>query len=990
MQTTIQKLKEKIKLFQKNLADYKNKNYDEYSTRADFIDFVFSAFGWDMYNEQGVIEQFREVIREDKIEIEGRKKAPDYSFRIGQQIIFYVEAKRPSVDIKNDPEPAYQLRRYAYTQGLKLSILTDFEEIAVYDTRVKPEPKDKAGIARIFYCTFNELFENTKLEGFETNFDFLFKTFSKQAILTGSFNQYAEKNKNKKGTEAVDKQFLNLLDTWRKNLAIRIALKNENLDEYHLNIAVQKIIDRLIFLRIAEDRLIEKANLLQEIANESNIFGQLLNIFKKADKKYNSGLFISEEWLKNLSIEDKALKSIIEEMYYPKCPYEFSVLPLEILGQAYEQFLGKTIKYIRKTKYGHKVKIEEKPEVRKAGGVYYTPQYIVNYIVKNTVGEKLKKKNPDEIAKLKILDPACGSGSFLIGAYDHILRYYLKFYLKNETRKKKALKNGVIYQTGKEKYKLSTGKKSEILVNNIYGVDIDNQAVEVTKLSLLLKVLEDENLEYREQLFKAEHHHLLPDLSNNIKCGNSLIGSDFYEDKNLSLFDNNEMRKINTFDWDKEFADIFESGGFDCVIGNPPYFNIQTLGVNSEETDYIMKKYSDIWQDKSDILFYFIYKAISVSNDFVSFIVSNAFLFANKAQKLRNFIIENANISKIVNFEKYQVFSDASITTAVIKLNRNKKDTNCLTYSLKEKNYFVDDISKNINNDENYFEVELKKDDVFALIDKTIIKVNKKIDDNHSKLNEIFKIGKGMETAANKVFTFKEYPIQFKSEFIKKRMSGKIISKYFIAKEKEYLLYFEGINDFEKLPLSIQHYLFEHKNILENRADKKRRKTAKWWNYSFPMHKEYYHLDKIWCSYRAKENIFCFDDTKEYIGLTNTTVIFDTNDNLDLKYLLALLNSKVLTFRYKSIGKQTGNGVYEYFENGVGKLPILAIDNEKQKPFINLVDQMLETQKKLHSAQTDSDKKFYKQKSNILDKQIDKLVYGLYELNDEEIKIITN
>jgi len=180
------------------------------------------------------------------------------------------------------------------------------------------------------------------------------------------------------------------------------------------------------------------------------------------------------------------------------------------------------------------------------------------------------------------------------------------------------------------------------------------------------------------------------------------------------------------------------------------------------------------------------------------------------------------------------------------------------------------------------------------------------------------------------------------------------------------------------------------KIFLENRADKKRRKTAKWWNYSFPMHKEYYHLDKIWCSYRAKENIFCFDDTKEYIGLTNTTVIFDTNDNLDLKYLLALLNSKVLTFRYKSIGKQTGNGVYEYFENGVGKLPILAIDNEKQKPFINLVDQMLETQKKLHSAQTDSDKKFYKQKSNILDKQIDKLVYGLYELNDEEIKIITN
>ena len=347
-----------------------------------------------------------------------------------------------------------------------------------------------------------------------------------------------------------------------------IALKNDEIDEYNLNIAVQKLIDRLIFLRIAEDRLIEKPDLLHEISHKANVYISLNNIFATADLKYNSNLFNSEAWMVALNIDDKILNEIIDEMYPPKCPYEFSVLPIEILGHAYEQFLGKTIKFSRKTKFGHSIEIEEKPEVRKAGGVYYTPDYIVDYIVENTVGEKVngprtpgggkadkggKPLTPEEIASLKILDPACGSGSFLIGAYDYLIRYHLEYFLKNKTHKEKALSAGIIYEAGEGKYKLSTKTKSEILVNNIFGVDIDQQAVEVTKLSLLLKVLEDENLEYKEKLFKTEQLHMLPDLSANIKCGNSLIGSDYYEDKNMEMFGNTEMRKVNVFDWEKEF-----------------------------------------------------------------------------------------------------------------------------------------------------------------------------------------------------------------------------------------------------------------------------------------------------------------------------------------------------------------------------------------------------------------------------------------------------
>ncbi|MCK4908082.1 MAG: N-6 DNA methylase, partial [Spirochaetes bacterium] len=564
----LRSLRGMIDLFRSNIKEYKSNAYDEANTRVDFIDKFFELLGWDVRNDQKFSEQYREVVREDKVQIEGKQKAPDYSFRIGGVRKFFVEAKKPAVNIKEGTEPAFQTRRYAYTAKLPLSILTDFEEYAVYDTRIKPNIADKASTARIFYCTYEELLKPCSVSEGQTNFEFLYNTFGKNAILKGSFDTYVEENKRKKGTSEVDKEFLKLIEGWRNDLARNIAIRNKDIDLYNLNYAVQKIIDRLIFLRITEDRKMEEYGLLQKISKGNDVYKGLVDVFIKADNKYNSGLFHQEDWLNRLDIDDKVFSGIIKNLYYPHCPYEFSVMPIEILGHVYEQFLGKTIRLTA----SHQAKVEEKPEVRKAGGIYYTPQYIVEYIVKNTVGEKLKKQKPENVAgdqgtnSLSILDPACGSGSFLVGAYDYLLKWHLEYYTKSETRIKQAMKDGHIYQIDETTYQLSTEEKKKILTNNIYGVDLDSQAVEVTKLSLLLKLLEDENVESEGQLFKATDVLKLPDLSGNIKCGNSLIGSDFYAEKDLSLFGNEEMRKVNVFDWDKEFPEIFARGGFDVVI----------------------------------------------------------------------------------------------------------------------------------------------------------------------------------------------------------------------------------------------------------------------------------------------------------------------------------------------------------------------------------------------------------------------------------------
>ncbi|NTW06278.1 MAG: N-6 DNA methylase, partial [Syntrophaceae bacterium] len=556
-----------IERFERNIDAYKSGSYNETQVRREFIDPFFEAMGWDVNNTQGNAEAYKDVIHEDAVKVGGVSKAPDYSFRIGGQRKFFVEAKKPSVNIKDTPTPAYQVRRYAWSAKLPLSIVTDFDELAVYDCRIKPDQNDKAGKARIKYYTWRQYAEK---------WDEIAGIFGKDAILKGSFDKYAESNKAKRGTAEVDSSFLAEIESWRDALAKNIALRN-TVSVRELNDCVQRTIDRIIFLRIAEDRGIEDYGILRSLCNGQNTYARLQELFYKADDRYNSGLFHfrhekdeaepPDNLTMSLTIDDKPLKDILKRLYYPDSPYEFSVLSADILGQVYEQFLGKVIRLTS----DHRAVVEDKPEVKKAGGVFYTPTYIVDYIVKNTVGKLLEGKTPKKVDDLRILDPACGSGSFLIGAYQYLLDWHLKWYAENNPDKHAKAKKPTLYKGSGDAWHLTTAERKRILLNNIYGVDIDSQAVEVTKLSLLLKVLEGETGESLNQQRKLFHERALPDLGGNIKCGNSLIGPDFYEGGQMSMLDEEEMHRVNVFDWQAEFPEIFKAGGFDAVIGNPPW-----------------------------------------------------------------------------------------------------------------------------------------------------------------------------------------------------------------------------------------------------------------------------------------------------------------------------------------------------------------------------------------------------------------------------------
>jgi type I restriction-modification system DNA methylase subunit/predicted type IV restriction endonuclease len=660
-----QEILDLVERFQRNFDSYQDDGYNEALVRIEFINPLFEALGWDIANKAGYAEAYKDLIHEDALKIGGATKAPDYSFRIGGARKFFLEAKKPSVRIKDEGAPAYQLRRYAWSAKLPLSILTNFAEFAVYDCRLPPKESDKASNGRILYLTFRE---------YQDRWEELASIFSKEAVLRGSFDRFAETRKGKRGTSLVDKEFLAEIETWREDLAKNLALRNPRLSVRDLNFAVQRTIDRIIFLRMCEDRSIESYGQLQALLNGENVYKRLHYLYRLADEKYNSGLFHFEDekgraeapdkLTLNLKIDDKVLKAIIRRLYYPESPYEFSVLGADILGNVYEQFLGKVIRLTA----GHRAIVEEKPEVKKAGGVYYTPAYIVEYIVKNTVGKLCEGKSPKQIDKLKILDPACGSGSFLIGAYKCLLDSHRDWYFNDGPPKHTK----EIYQGAGGHWYLTTQEKKRILLNNIYGVDIDSQAVEVTKLSLLLKVLEGENQDSLTRQLKIWRERALPDLGNNIKCGNSLIGPDFYQNQ-MNLLDEEDRYRINVFDWNGEFSKIMTASGFDAVIGNPPYVRIQALKEWAPiEVEHYKQAYKSASKGNYDVYVVFVERGLSLlnKNGKLGFILPHKFFNAQYGEPVRGLLANGKHVAEVVHFGDQQVFAGATTYTCLLFLNK--------------------------------------------------------------------------------------------------------------------------------------------------------------------------------------------------------------------------------------------------------------------------------------------------------------------------------
>jgi type I restriction-modification system DNA methylase subunit len=649
-------LQKLIAKFENDKAYYLSKEYSEAQARLDFIDPFFRALGWDVENQAGLPHHEREVLVEKgDADTEGR---PDYNFRISGRTRFFVEAKTPSEHL-DETRHIIQAKTYAWnTKSVFFVVLTDFEELRFYDASIKPdERKPEEGLlAKLYYADYvkpaKKLWE-----------------FSHDRVAGGSLDAMLPRDRRAKRLRIpVDQAFLDEMTGWRAALARNVYKNNRSLTAKQLNEVVQRLLDRIVFVRIAEDRNIVRKYQLREAKEEwearggkFHIFEWLNDLFHRVNEDFNGEIFkphLSEE----IKIDSEVLAGIIDRLYPPKSPYRFDVIGVELLGSIYERYLGSTIRPTAKT-----VRVEEKPEVRKAGGVYYTPQYIVDYIVKNTVGKIIEGKTPKQIEKIRILDPACGSGSFLIGAFQYLIDYHVRYLIEHPKDAQVHPLFPDLIKGDASEPRLSVVRKARILRNNLFGVDIDPQAVEITMMSLYLKALEGE----KSQL--PPKHHLLPELKYNIICGNSLIGPDIYKDEQLGFFGDEERERINAFDWDSEssgFGQIVKQGGFDCVIGNPPYGAL----LQDVERTYLSDNFEAATKDLDS---YSLFMECAIGKcrpgGCVSMIVPTGWYSGPKFSRLRHFIATHTDPEIFVNLP-YDIFP-AWVDTTVFVLRKRKRPT---------------------------------------------------------------------------------------------------------------------------------------------------------------------------------------------------------------------------------------------------------------------------------------------------------------------------
>jgi len=999
-----------VERFEQHAESYRSGVYNEAQLRKEFVDPMFKTLGWDMDNLSGYAEAYKDVIHEDAIKIGGATKAPDYCFRIGGTRKFFLEAKKPSVDIKSDANPAFQLRRYAWSAKLPLSILTDFQEFAVYDCRVAPSLNDKAAVARVLYLNFTE---------YASRWEDISKIFSREAILKGSFDKFAESNKTKRGTAQVDDAFLYEIEKWRADLARNVASRNPKLSQRDLNFSVQRTIDRIVFLRICEDRRIEVYGRLQALLNGEHTYDRMRQLFRLADERYNSGLFHfqkeknrvepPDDLTPGLEIDDAILKKIIKRLYYPESPYEFSVLPADILGQVYEQFLGKVIRLTE----GHQAKVEDKPEVKKAGGVYYTPTFIVEYIVKSTVGKLLENKTPTQAAKLRILDPACGSGSFLIGAYQYLLDWHRDWLVNHEPKKRATGRAPVIYQASGGEWKLTTTERKRILLQNIFGVDIDAQAVETTKLSLLLKVLEGESEQSLATQLRFFHERALPDLGSNIKCGNSLIGPDFYDQMELRPLDEEERYRINVFDWDAEFPEIMKVGGFDAVIGNPPYIDVKEL------PDLIKAELSRVYSSATrrfDLYVPFVEKGLSLLSNggLMSFIIPSMFMRREYGAALREVILKNSQVRSVVDFGTNQIFAGPLNYVAILLFAKNRIRANVDITKFSRTGLTTSEITNTLKGARclgvSIFSIEhdLLTSKEWQLLDRRESELANRLFRTFEPLERLVRFAsEGIHSGKDEVF-FVSHDIlrqrKLETPPVFPLARGKDIHRYEDADGQTYatsVIYPYDLSTGQVLsPANLESnapntwsYLLDSRPTLRGRPYFEKSSKA-WYELWCPRDPTLYVNSKILGPEIANRGEFTLTKKPLFVNNKLKVIVLQKSIQEGSQYVLGLLNSTLLTYLHRLIAPPKGNNYFEVKTRVVGKLPIRRInfsnaaDKSRHDRTVELVEQMLALHKQLGGTKTAHARTNIERQIDATDVQIDKLVYELYGLTEDEIKIV--
>jgi hypothetical protein len=925
----------------------------EAQIEESYIKPLFRYLNWDTSNA-GLSPAEWEFFVQHK---DRRGKVPDYVLKLDGQPLVVMDAKRVAHDM-HETSLMNQAYSYAYStqdsapsRRIDFAVLTDFQEFVLLDCTLYAAKPGAIQNFKVFDWRYDHY-----LSEFDTLWNLFERGNMREAAKTrwtnaptGLWSKRLSAKKVKANRIPPNEAFLSEMDDkkagWRITLARDMKKRNPTASDALLTAAVQLLIDRIIFVKVLSDREIEDDYLsnFTEIVERSGLaesdtswFAACRNLFRKLNTFYNGSIFEPRPELERVAVSNKAVRNILRALEPSRSPYNFSVLPVEILGTIYERFLGYVVRAT-----DHTVKIIEKPDLRKKGGVYYTPQYIVDYIVEHTVGKLLKScKTPEDVAQLKILDPACGSGSFLLRVYQALIDWHINYYCDRPLRPKDRTS---AYYDADNCVRLTGRLKRQILLNNVFGVDIDPQAVEVTQLSLSVKALEDTRLDELTQERTLFHEAVLPDLRNNIKCGNSLVDIDYF---GFQLQDVDEVQRIKPFSWHQEFPAIMSRSGFDAVIGNPPY--AYRNATEKRLKPYYLAHYKSA-EGNYDLYKFFLERGLGLARErgYVGMITSASFLVQPSFRKLRRLLLE-CTIERLAPLGP-KAFADATVDTSVLVLVNDRpspdhvlfvqapKVPTQLPYS---KGYTIPQ-ARFLNNAENVFDYKL--DEKGATLAGRLLS-------NFPPISSGFEFGVGINTAYIKDRLIADHKVDSRYH---RMIPGDGISRYGSVRTDGWIMYdkkFVQKAGALGRTLPAEHLLSSTKLLLVRTR-----------NLSLP------------------QRIVATIDTEKAYNLNRLSNIV-SRPGWNLYGLLGFLNSKLYNWLFS-----TRFYDYEIKPVYVRAAP-LADANDKK--LVELVEMMLNLHGRVSSATTQTDVDQLQRQIRSVDSEIDRRVYELYSLTDEEIRIV--
>jgi hypothetical protein len=976
-----------VNKYHSNRDSYLKATYNEMQLRSDFLDPLFELLGWDIKNTTGKPTNEREVLLEEALKAKSyeNSKKPDYTFRLSSERKFFLEAKKPSVPIETNIDNAKQVRRYGFTAKLKVSVLSNFEYLLIYDCSIKVEKDDihnKALIKKYHYSEYADKIDELKT------------LLGRESVYIGQFDEEWKSIEEKISLFSIDHLFLNQINGWRKQLGAEIYKHEPKISEQLLNDYVQSYINRIIFLRVCEDRDLETYQTLLQLAEKQD-FKAILKKFDQADNKYNSGLFdqfLSEKIIGNIS---SVFWSIIKQLYYPESPYSFAVFSSDVLGSIYEIFLSEKL-----TIQNGKIDLVRKLE-NVDRDIITTPNFIIKSILNQTVIPFCKGKTDEVIFASKMADIACGSGAFLLELFQLLNDTLVDYYLVHD--------NSKLIQTNINTYKLPFELKQKLLLSCIFGTDKDYNAVEATKFGLLLKLLEGE-----DNNSVNTKNPILPDLSSNIHFGNTLIAPQDIKDKIATS-------EINPFDFGKK--------QYDVIVGNPPYMKSEDMKqITPFELPIYKKKYNSAYK-QFDKYFVFIERAIELLKDkgWFGYIVTNKFTKVSAGAKLREILQEKGYVHTIVSFGANQVFNSKTTYTCLLILKKEQLPSFNYTEIRKLSEWKVrgkDDIQYQT------IKTNSLNKEVWVLVPPELKPAFDKINAQSDLLEDIVGhegIFNGIQTSANAIYIFQQTKedktcYYFEKKGVEWKIEKAITKPYFQTSSGEdnlntyrpfkpnaRVIYpykptktgvdLISLKEIKKNYPAAHKYFLHHKDILANhkRDIKPEPQTKKEWH-RYGRHQS---LDKCGLPEKVIVGVLSVGD-KYAIDFYGTlissggtagycVVALPPDSSYSVYYIQALLNSKYLEWYSALLGEVFRGGYIARGTKVLKHLPIRKIEfgNKQEKAFH---DKIVKIQKDLilkkgEIDQNQKDRRMLtklQREFNALKAALNELLKKLYDLKKDD------